>query len=103
MKQIKIVILHKNEEVSEEIFYVNNMDMFLKDSLEELIRIRTELDRIIGNSFISYSLEITEVNVTDNYGLYKYLKAQIEYTKQNVEKFKEHNKKLVKIIKKWWI
>ena len=103
MKQIKIITLHKNEEISEETFYVNNMDMFLRDSLEELIKTKIELDKLIGNNFITYSLEINEVNIVDNYELYKFLKTQIDYTKENIDKFKKHNEKLVKVMKKWYI
>ena len=103
MKQIKIITLHKNEEITEETFYVNNTDMFLKDSLEELIKARIELDKVIGNNNITYSLEINEVNIVDNYDLYKFVKTQIDYTKENIEKYKKHNEKLVKVMKKWYI
>ena len=102
MKQIIITTYDKGEVEIEEIFYVEHMDSFIKETIDELIRERMVLNSLYGHHNISYGVNILDVHISDNYELYKYLKEKVDYTRGNIQKKKNSNEKLVRRIKKWF-
>ena len=81
MKQITITMHRNGIIVNEEIYYINNMDFFVKDSIEEYVQSLKDMYIADGIGNIEFSIEIVDISVIDNYDLVKYLKGKTKYNK----------------------
>ena len=103
MKQIEICKLRNGVVVEKETYYVEHMDMFLRDTIDAYIDSMKELNTLRGINNVAYALKIVDVYVSDNYLLHKSIVAMIDKNKENMEKHKEFMKGLEKVMKKWYI
>lgn len=103
MKQITITMHRNGIIVNEEIYYINNMDFFVRDSIEEYVQSLKDMYIANGIGNIEFSIEIEDISVTDNYDLVKYLKGKTKYNKERIEMLKKHREKLEKVMRKWYL
>ena len=107
MKQIEICKLRNGVIIEKETYFVENMDMFLKDTINTYVDSLKELNSIKGINNIAYAIKENDVYISDNYLLYKTIiektnktKENIENHKENIENHKEFMKGLEKVMKK---
>jgi hypothetical protein len=103
MKQIEICKLRNGVIVGKETYYVEHMDMFLRDTIDEYIDSIKKYNKIRGINNFAYSVTIKDVYVADNFMLYQSLKEKTDGFNKKAEDYKHYLDGVEKVMKKWYI
>ena len=103
MKQITICKLRNGVVEVTETYFVEHMDMFLRDVIDKYVQSLKELDRMNGVNNVGYKVEETDVYISDNYLLYKTLVEKTKVVEEKIENKKQHMDKLEKVMRKWYL
>lgn len=103
MKQIEICKLRNGVIVGRETYYVEHMDMFLKDTIDNYIESIKRYNKIRGINNFAYSLEIRDVYVADNYLLHQSLKEKTDDFNKKAEEYQHYLDNVEKAVKKWYV
>lgn len=102
MKQIIIKTFRNSIEIGREEFFIEHLDMFIRDNIDNYIKTNMQLNKLYGNNNIIYEVEINNCNIMDNYDFYKLLASRIEHNKNNIENRKKYIKKMEMVMRKWY-
>lgn len=100
MKKIIINTLRFNQVIKTEEHYLNNVDCFVMDSIQNTIHSRNEINRLMGYN-LTYEILIASIDIKDNYDLVHEMLDEYNNNKHIIECHKEKMKRIEKVMKKW--
>lgn len=102
MKQIIIKTFRNSIEIGRKEFFIEHLDMFIRDNIDNYIKTNMQLNKLYGNNNIIYEVEINNCNIMDNYDFYKLLASRIENNKSSIKNRKKYIKKMEMVMRKWY-
>lgn len=100
MKKVIINTLRFNEVIKTEEHYLNHLDCFILDSIQNTIHSRNEINRLMGYN-LTYEILIMNIEIKDNYNLVNEMLNEYNNNQCVIQKHKEKMSRIEKCMRKW--